>query len=104
MAKKEKGNVKKVNWYANYLLMLCVLSALWGYFTRAGVKSFQGMLFLLFFGGFFITTGYVAIKHKVMFSMGVPVNEQKKREVNKYVGVIFILIGMLLLFTIIKTL
>jgi len=46
----------------------------------------------------------VAIKHRVMFSMGVPVNEQKKREVNKYVGVIFILIGLLLLFTIIKTL
>ncbi|MBM3200467.1 hypothetical protein FJZ53_06015 [Candidatus Woesearchaeota archaeon] len=93
------GNPKKANLFANYFLMLSIVLALFSYFTRAAMNSVQNVAFLMFFAVFFMIAGYISVRHKVVFSpVSVPVEKQPRRNINIGMGLLFMVIGFLLLY------
>ncbi len=103
MAKGRSEEVKRLSTYANYLLMLTVLSALLGYFYKVSIRSIPSFLFLLFFGGFFFIVGYMATKYGVVFTLNVtPIEKQNRKGLHKTMGYLFILLGILLFYSMIR--
>lgn len=99
----KKGDLVRVNIYANYFLMMSMLATLFAYFTRAPVRSIQSAIFILFFTTFMFVSAHIAIKYKVVFNFGsMPLEKQPRREINKYIGYLFIFLGALLLLAIVK--